>query len=99
MRNYVEKGELSNMRNRLERLPLARREKAGPSTKIGTLDIIIFVILLLFALLIIFPFYYLFVVSITPKEIYANTPFLLWTPEITFEAYENVFSNKTVLKI
>ena len=84
------------MKNRLEKLPLARRDKAGPSSKIGGFDIVLFIILLVFALLIIFPFYYLFLVSITPQEIYANTPFLLWTPEVTFEAYEGVFTNSAI---
>lgn len=83
-------------RHTLEKLPLARREKKSPSSRVGVFDIVIFVILLLFALLIIFPFYYLFVVSITPQEIYANNPFLLWTPEITFEAYHSVFTNHAI---
>ena len=80
----------------IKRLPLASRDKPGPSTRIGTLDIIIFFILLIFALAIVFPFYYLFVVSITPQEIYANNPSLLFTPKITFEAYQNVFTNKAI---
>lgn len=80
----------------LERLPLARKEKPGPSQRMGGFDIVLFIILLLFALLVIFPFYYLFVVSITPQEIYANTPFILWTPEISFEAYGQVFSNQAI---
>ena len=83
-------------KRKLERLPLASRSKPGPSNRIGGLDIVIFFILLIFALLIIFPFYYLFVVSITPMEIYANTTFLLWTPEVTFEAYKGVFTNHAI---
>lgn len=83
-------------RTKLERLPLARRDKAGPSTRIGGFDIVLFIILLIFALLIIFPFYYLFLISVTPREIYANTPFLIWTPEISFQAYEEVFENKAI---
>ena len=83
-------------KHKLVRLPLLSRDKPGPSSKIGPLDIIIFVILLLFALLVIFPFYYLFVVSITPQEIYANNPFILFTPEITLEAYHGVFTNKAI---
>ena len=83
-------------KNRLARLPLASRDKPGPSTRIGSLDIIIFIILSLFAASIILPFYYLFVVSVTPQEIYANNPPLLFTPQITFEAYEQVFSNKAI---
>ncbi len=92
----MEKGASSNMKPRLERLPLNRKDKPGPSQRIGGLDIILFVILLLFALAIIFPFYYLFIVSITPQEIYAANPFLLWTPQITLEAYQGVFTNKAI---
>jgi len=81
---------------KLRKLPLASKDKPGPSSKVGGFDIVLFVILLIFALLIIFPFYYLFIVSITPQEVYANNPFILWTPEITFEAYESVFTNKAI---
>ena len=84
------------MKPKLERLPLNRKDKPGPSQRIGGLDIILFVILLLFALAIIFPFYYLFIVSITPQEIYAANPFLLWTPQITLEAYQGVFTNRAI---
>lgn len=83
-------------RHKLERLPLARRDKAGPSSRIGGFDIVIFFILLIFALLIIFPFYYLFIVSITPQEIYAANPFILWTPEVTFDAYKGVFTSEVI---
>ena len=80
----------------ISRLPLASKDKPGPSTRIGPLDIVIFVILLIYALAIVFPFYYLFIVSITPTEIYASNPVLLYTPKITFEAYQNVFTNKDI---
>ena len=80
----------------IARLPLANKDKPGPSTKIGPLDIIIFFILLIYALAVIFPFYYLFVVSITPTEIYANNPSLLFTPKVTFEAYQNVYTNQAI---
>ena len=81
---------------KLEKLPLARKDKAGPSSKFGPLDVVIFLILLTFALMIIFPFYYLFIVSITPQHIYAKNNFLLWSPQPTFEAYNQVFSNKNI---
>ena len=80
----------------IARLPLASKDKPGPSTRIGPLDIVIFVILFLFALAIVFPFYYLFIVSITPQDIYANNPSLLFTPKISFDAYVNVFTNKNI---
>ena len=81
---------------KLKKLPLAKKDKAGPSSKFGGLDVIIFIILLVFALLIIFPFYYLFIVSITPQEIYAQKNFLLWVSTPTFSAYEAVFKNKAI---
>ena len=90
------KGNYLVMAHKLEKLPLLRREKAGPSTKFGGLDVVLFIILLIYALLIIIPFYYLFIVSITPAPIYADTPVLLWTPEISFESYQTVFAEKRI---
>ena len=81
---------------KLDRLPLARKEKSSPSSRFGGFDVFIFIILLIFALLIIFPFYYLFVVSITPQEIYANNPMVLWTPVVTFDAYDSVFHEQQI---
>ena len=81
---------------KISKLPLARREKASPSNRFGGFDVFCFIILLVFALLIIFPFYYLFIVSITPQEIYANNPLILWTPEISFDAYRTVFTYKSI---
>ncbi len=82
--------------NKLKRLPLLTRDKPGPSNRFGGFDVVLFIILLVYALLIIFPFYYLFVVSITPLDIYSETPFLIWTPVISFESYELVFTNKHI---
>ena len=81
---------------RLKRLPLLTRDRPGPSNKFGSFDVVLFIILLIYALLIIFPFYYLFVVSITPHNIYAETPFLLWTPEISFDSYKTVFTESKI---
>ena len=80
----------------LKKLPLATKDRPGPSSKFGTLDIFLVIILAVYALLIIFPFYYLFIVSITPQEIYASNPFILWTPKVTFDAYQGVFTNKAI---
>ena len=81
---------------KISKLPLARKEKVSPSNRFGGFDVVVFIILLIFALLIIFPFYYLFVVSITPQHIYANNPMILWTPEISFDAYATVFREKAI---
>ena len=84
------------MKEKLKRLPLASRDRPGPSSKFGPFDVVLFIILLIFVLLIVFPFYYLFIVSITPNEIYLNTPFILFPSEVTFEAYNLVFTNKAI---
>ena len=81
---------------KIEKLPLMKKDKAGPSNKFGGLDVVIFIILLVFALLIIFPFYYLFIISITPEEVYAKSEFLLYAPKPTAEAYIHVFQNKAI---
>ena len=84
------------MKSKLKRLPLASRDRPGPSSKFGSFDVVLFIILLVFVLLIVFPFYYLFIVSITPNEIYLNNPFILFPTEVTFEAYNLVFTNKAI---
>ena len=81
---------------KIEKLPLAKKDKPGPSHKFGRLDVFLFIFLLIFALAIIFPFYYLFVVSITPPDIYMNNPAVLWTPRVTFDAYKGVFEDKNI---
>ena len=86
------------MGHALPKLPLNRKERRSPSTRFGAFDWVLFLILLIYVLAIIFPFYYLFVVSITPQEIYAKNAAALWTPQITFEAYKNVFNYKPIWK-
>ncbi len=83
-------------KTKIDKLPLARKERPGPSNRFGGFDVVLFIILLIFALLIIFPFYYLFVVSITPQEIYVNNPLTLWTPRVTFDAYKSVFNDSRI---
>lgn len=62
--------------------------------RIGKLDWILFAILLVYALLIIYPFYNAFLISISPEEVYLNTPFLIFPTKVTFDNYATVFSNK-----
>ena len=81
---------------KLDKLPLARREKVRPSARFGKFDVVLFIILLIYVLLIVFPFYYLFVVSITPTDIYLNNNTLLWTPKITFDSYMAVFNHQPI---
>ena len=50
--------------------------------RIGKLDWVLFVILAVYALLIIYPFYNALLISLSPESVYINTPFLLWPKEI-----------------
>ena len=61
--------------------------------RIGKMDWVLFVILGFYAIIVIYPFYNAFLISISPEEVYLNTPFLLWPREITFENYEEVFKS------
>ena len=79
-------------KEKLVRLPL-RPRRASRETKIKSLDIGICVILVFFALLIIFPFWHAFVISISSQESYARNSFLLWPTELDFTAYQSVFAD------
>ena len=77
----------------LERLPL-RRRTFNANNRIGSLDWIILVILGLFTLMIIYPFYNAFLISLSPERVVLETPFLIYPKEITFDAYKEVFNNQ-----
>ena len=77
----------------LERLPL-RRRTFNANNRISSLDWIILVILGLFTLMIIYPFYNAFLISLSPERVVLETPFLIYPKEITFDAYKEVFNNK-----
>ena len=61
--------------------------------RIGKLDWVLFVVLLIYALLIIYPFYNALLISISPEKVYLNSPLLLWPQELTLENYVAVFNN------
>lgn len=77
----------------LKRLPLRAKANSG-NNRIGTMDWVILVILGIFTLLIIYPFYNAFLISISPEHVVLETPFLFYPKEITFEAYRQVFNNQ-----
>ena len=90
----MEKGELFNMKRKvqLDRLPL-RPRRDSRETKVQGLDIVICVILVIYSLLIIFPFWNAFVISIVSEKEYLRSNFLLWPHEIDLTAYQQVFTN------
>ena len=80
------------MKTKLERLPL-RPRRASRETKIQGLDIIICVILVVYALLIIFPFWNAFIISISSERSYLHSNLLLWPTELDLSSYQQVFTN------
>ena len=79
-------------KQQLERLPL-RAKRSNRDTRIQSLDIIIVTILIIYAFLIIFPFWNAFVISISTEHAYLNSNLLLWPTEIDFSAYQRVFNS------
>ena len=77
----------------LDRLPL-RPRGSSRETKIQGLDIVICVILVIYAALIIFPFWNAFVISISSEADYLHSDFLLWPNELDLSSYQQVFANK-----
>ena len=64
--------------------------------RIGKLDWVLFAVLLIYALLVIYPFYNALLISLSPEEVYINTPFLLWPKEIIFDNYVSVFTDASL---
>ena len=79
-------------KNEIARLPL-RNKRGSRETKIQSLDIIICVILVFYALLIIFPFWNAFVISISTEDAYLHSDLLLWPTDLDLSAYQQVFTN------
>ena len=79
-------------KRQLEKLPL-RPKRASRESKIQTLDIIICVVLVVYAILIIFPFWSAFVISISSEEAYLHNNLLLWPTELDLSSYKKVFTN------
>ena len=79
----------------IDRLPLRPRGSSRDS-KIQGLDIIIFVILAIYALLIIFPFWNAFVISISSEDAYLHAELLLWPTELDLTSYKKVFADQNL---
>ena len=76
----------------LERLPL-RPRGSSRERKIQGLDIIICVILVFYAILIVFPFWNAFVISVSSESAYLKNNLLLWPTELDLTSYQKVFAN------
>ena len=76
----------------LEKLPL-RPKRGSRETRIQGLDVIICIILVIYAALIIFPFWNAFVISISSEAAYLHADLLLWPTELDLTSYQQVFQD------
>ena len=76
----------------IDRLPL-RPRGSSRDRKIQGLDVIICIILVIYALLIIFPFWNAFVISISSEHAYLHSDLLLWPSELDLTSYQKVFAD------
>ncbi len=77
---------IARVRKREERGELTRRRLNGWVSKL-----IVFAVCLIYAILLLVPFYVIFVTSITPLVEYGSTATFVWFPEtVTFGAYHDI---------
>ena len=83
--------------NDIRYLPL-RPKRGSLHEKVGTADWVLFVLLFLYGLLIIYPFYNAFLLSISPKSVIddPNRTFLLYPKGVTWTNYNNVFHESQI---
>ena len=74
-------------------LPL-RAKGSTFENKVGTMDWVLFALMFIYGLIIIYPFYNAFLISISPKEVYDSTPFLFYPKQVTWENYAAVFKDE-----
>jgi putative aldouronate transport system permease protein len=67
-------------------------------TRFGVFDVVNLIILSIYGVIVFFPFYNTFIVSITTEFEYAKTPFLLFPKQPDFLSYEVIFTSKHVWK-
>lgn len=67
-----------------------RREPIRPG------DVVICVILILFAVIIIYPFYNAVMISLVPMHVYTRNPAILWPNEIVMDAYQFVLTYSSI---
>ena len=60
------------------------------------IDAVIVIILLLWGLMIIYPFYNSILVSLSSESDYIRTPFMLWPKKFDFTSYQFVFSSRSI---
>lgn len=71
--------------------------RKGRQKKLDKADYIILAILTIYAVMIIYPFYNAFLISISTEQAYLANAFMLWPKEFSDEAYQTVFTSELLL--
>lgn len=79
----------------LPRLPL-RAKGSTFDKRIGATDWVLFAVLLIYAFIVLFPFYNALIVSLTPEEEYVGSELTLFPKKITLDNYKAVFANQSL---
>jgi len=60
-------------------------------------DVVLGIILTIFGIIVLYPFYNALLVSLVPQHVYVKTPFMFFPKEISFDSYKFVFSNDALM--
>lgn len=72
------------------------KARSGRRERIVVSDVVISAVLVLCALLILYPFYNAVMISLVPMHVYMRNPMLLWPDEIIFDSYQFVLSYSSI---
>jgi len=71
-------------------------KKVAMNKRKTALDYIIFAFLLVYVILIVYPFYNALLISISTESSYLETPFMLFPKELNFDSYIQIFTDKSL---
>jgi len=66
--------------------------------KIGIFDYILVILMILLILTWLFPFWYIFVISVSTPEAYLNSKYNLWITDFTLDQYINILQSDAVMR-
>lgn len=73
-----------------------KAEKVGKIKKITPFDIFLVVFFVIYSLIMVFPFYNAFIISIVPESHYINNPISLYPSSITLDSYREVVEGRFI---
>lgn len=75
---------------------MSKKIKPGLNKRKTALDYLIFAFLLVYVILIVYPFYNALLISISSESSYLESPFMLFPKELNFDSYIQIFTDKSL---